>query len=127
MIMQMWGHDGACIGVFLFFYCPQVMKEGSFHIMKRLFSEDAVRKIRDEIASCGGNEVFFLGKTDESQVVVNVEALARGSRDAVAAIMVNVSFGDVVIHNHPSGVLTPSRADLEIASMLGNQGVGFYI
>ncbi|HXC93572.1 MAG TPA: hypothetical protein VN652_06145, partial [Geobacteraceae bacterium] len=73
--------------------------------MKRLFSENAVRKIRDEIAACGGNEVFFHGRTDESQVVVDVEALARGSRDAVAAIMINVSFGDVVIHNHPSGNL----------------------
>jgi DNA repair proteins len=95
--------------------------------MKRLFSENVVRKIRDEIAACGGNEVFFLGRTDESQVVVGVEALARGSKDAVAAIMINVSFGDVVIHNHPSGSLTPSRADLEIAAILGNQGVGFYI
>ncbi len=110
-----------------FFNCPQVMNESSFQSMKRLFSENAVRKIRDEIAACGGNEVFFLGKTDESQVVVGVEALARGSRDAVAAIMINVSFGDVVIHNHPSGNLTPSRADLEIAAILGNQGVGFYI
>ena len=83
--------------------------------------------MRREIAACGGNEVFFLGKTDEAQRVVAAEALARGSRDAVAAIMISVSFGDVVIHNHPSGTLTPSRADLEIASILGNQGVGFYI
>jgi ATP-dependent DNA helicase DinG len=45
----------------------------------------------------------------------------------VAAIMVATSFGDVVIHNHPSGQLTPSHADVEIASLLGNQGVGFYI
>ncbi len=103
------------------------MNESSFQIMTHLFSENALRKIRDEIASCGGNEVFFLGKTDESQVVVTVDPLARGSKDAVAAIMINVSFGDVVIHNHPSGILTPSRADLEIASILGNQGVGFYI
>ncbi len=83
--------------------------------------------MREEISGAGGNEVFFLGRTDEAKVVVEVEALARGNRDTVAAILVAASIGDVVIHNHPSGTLTPSRADLEIASILGNQGVGFYI
>ncbi|KAF0221444.1 MAG: ATP-dependent DNA helicase [Geobacteraceae bacterium] len=83
--------------------------------------------MRDAIAEVGGNEVFFLGRTDEAKKVIEAEPLARGNRDAVAAIMVAASFGDVVIHNHPTGNLTPSQADLEIASVLGNQGVGFYI
>lgn len=95
--------------------------------MKRYFSEQAVLQMRTAIAEAGGNEVFFLGRTDEAKLVVEAEPLARGNRDAVAAILVVASFGDVVIHNHPSGVLTPSPADLEIASVLGNQGVGFYI
>lgn len=95
--------------------------------MKLPLTEKAVLQMREEIAEAGGNEVFFLGRTDENRIVTEVEPLARGSRDAVAAIMIAVSFGDVVIHNHPSGDLTPSGPDLEIASVLGNQGVGFYI
>jgi ATP-dependent DNA helicase DinG len=95
--------------------------------MKRFISEKAALRMREEIASSDDNEIFFLGRTDEAKVVVEVEALARGNRDMVAAIMIAASFGDVVIHNHPSGNLTPSRADLEVASVLGNQGVGFYI
>ncbi|MBP1728216.1 MAG: helicase c2 [Deltaproteobacteria bacterium] len=95
--------------------------------MKRLFTENALQQLRSEIAACGGNEVFFLGKTDAARIVVAVEPLARGSRDTVAAIMITASFGDVVIHNHPSGNLTPSTADLEIAATMGNQGIGFYI
>ncbi len=95
--------------------------------MKRYFSENALQQMRDAIAGAHGNEVFFLGRTDEAKVVIDAEPLARGNRDAVAAIMIAASFGDVVIHNHPSGVLTPSQADIEIASLLGNQGVGFYI
>src|SRR5512147_712639 len=95
--------------------------------MKLPIAEKAVLLMRQEIAEVGGNEVFFLGRTDENGIVTEAEPLARGSRDAVAAIMINVTFGDVVIHNHPSGNLTPSRADLEIAATLGNQGVGFYI
>jgi len=90
-------------------------------------AEKTILRMRNEIAGAGGNEVFFLGRTDEGGMVVEAEPLARGSRDAVAAILIAASFGDVVIHNHPSGELTPSRADLEIASVLGNQGVGFYI
>ncbi|MRR34562.1 helicase, partial [bacterium] len=95
--------------------------------MKFPIAEKAVLLMRQEIADVGGNEVFFLGRTDENGIVNEAEPLARGSRDAVAAIMIAVSFGDVVIHNHPSGDLTPSKPDLEIASVLGNQGVGFYI
>src|SRR5512146_1626579 len=95
--------------------------------MKRYFTEQALQEMREAIDEAGGNEVFFLGRTDEARVVVEVEPLARGNRDAVAAIMVAASFGDVVIHNHPSGNLTPSQADLEVASVLGNQGVGFSI
>jgi len=95
--------------------------------MNRVFSAKAVQQMRAEIAEADGNEVFFLGRTDEARLVVEVEPLARGNRDAVAAILIAASFGDVVVHNHPSGVLTPSQADLEIASILGNQGVGFYL
>ncbi|WP_298434076.1 helicase C-terminal domain-containing protein [Geobacter sp.] len=95
--------------------------------MKRYFSEQAILAMREAIRDAGGNEVFFLGRTDENRIVVEAEPLARGNRDAVAAIMIATSFGDVVIHNHPSGTLTPSQADIEIASLLGNQGVGFYI
>jgi ATP-dependent DNA helicase DinG len=95
--------------------------------MNRYFSEKALLQMREEITQAEGNEVFFLGRTDETKLVVEVEPLARGSRDAVAAILIASSFGDVVIHNHPSGNLTPSNPDIEIAGILGNQGVGFYI
>lgn len=109
------------------FYCRVLAKIVSSPHMKRYFSEKALLQIKNEIADSGGNEVFFLGRTDETRLVVEVEPLARGNRDAVAAILIAASFGDVVIHNHPSGLLTPSQADLEVASILGNQGVGFYI
>jgi len=95
--------------------------------MQNSFSNHAIQQLRAAISDADGNEVFFLGRTDEARLVVEVEPLARGNRDAVAAIMIAASFGDVVIHNHPSGQLTPSQADIEIASLLGNQGVGFYI
>lgn len=88
----------------------------------------AIRELmRHTIAEAGGNEVFFLGHTDPQQRVVDIEVLARGSQEAVPAILQSCRFGDVVIHNHPSGRLDPSSADIEIASRLGAMGVGFHI
>ena len=95
--------------------------------MKRYFTEHVLNRLREEIADAGGNEVFFLGHTDEAKIVIDVEPLARGNRDAVAAIMITASYGDVVIHNHPSGALTPSEADIGVSSLFGNRGVGFYV
>ena len=52
---------------------------------------------------------------------------ARGNEVSVPALTPYLETSDVVLHNHPSGNLTPSGADLGIASFLGNRGVGFYI
>ena len=95
--------------------------------MQTHFTQDCRALMRHEIAAAGGNEVFFIGRTNVEGVVCEVETIARGSKQAVPAIMVRASNGDVVIHNHPTGDLTPSSADMEIASVAGNQGIGFSI
>lgn len=90
-------------------------------------SSDCCALLRRAIADAGGNEVFAVGQTDHERRVVQVEVLARGSENAVPAILQTCGYGDVVIHNHPSGDLRPSAADIEIAGRLGALGVGFYI
>jgi ATP-dependent DNA helicase DinG len=95
--------------------------------MPKQFSPAARRALHRAVAEAGGNEVFFLGRTDDQRRVTTVEVLARGNRAAVPAIVQACAYGDVVIHNHPSGHLEPSAADLEIASRLGSLGVGFLI
>lgn len=91
------------------------------------FSSESLELIRAAIRDANGREVFVLGHTDSSLRVVQVDVLARGSRNAVPAILQNCSPGDVVIHNHPSGELEPSAADIAVASQLGALSVGFYI
>ncbi|WP_404827059.1 helicase C-terminal domain-containing protein [Desulfuromonas versatilis] len=95
--------------------------------MEENFYPEALQMMRHAIAEAGGNEVFFLGRTDAELRICELEVLARGNRQAVPAILQACSFGDVVVHNHPSGGLQPSGADIEIASHLGSLGVGFYI
>jgi ATP-dependent DNA helicase DinG len=87
----------------------------------------AVDEMRSSIKAAGGNEVFFLGKTDDRLVVRAVSVVARGNRECVPAVTRSVSFGDVVIHNHPDGALSPSEADLAVAAELGGMGCGFYV
>jgi len=95
--------------------------------MNNYLSPAAQVDLRCAILEADGNEVFCLGRTDTAQLVTEVEILARGNRDAVPAILHSCRPGDVVIHNHPGGNLTPSDPDLEIASRLGELAVGFYI
>ena len=90
------------------------------------FTGAAAAALRGAIADAGGNEVFLLG-TVAGGVVTAVRVLARGNRRAVPAILHVPRPGEVVIHNHPSGALTPSDADLAVAAALGNNGVGAYI
>ena len=79
--------------------------------------------MRQAIAEAYGNEVFFLGACGEDRRVVKVEVVARGDEGCVPALAQNAAVGDVVIHNHPSGLLTPSGADLEIAEPVFPPGV----
>jgi ATP-dependent DNA helicase DinG len=91
------------------------------------YSTAVLDHLRNAIADASGREVFFCASTDGEQCLIDVETLARGNATAVPAILQAASFGDVVIHNHPSGDLEPSPADLEIAARLGGLGVGFHI
>lgn len=95
--------------------------------MNKHFTEDALLLMRHEIKQAKGNEVFFIGSTNVDGIVCEVETIARGNKVAVPAIITRAGGGDVVIHNHPSGDLTPSSADMDIASVCGNQGIGFAI
>ncbi|MGE4542651.1 MAG: helicase C-terminal domain-containing protein [Pedobacter sp.] len=95
--------------------------------MEKTFTTPVIDSMRQAITEAGGREVFFLGSTDSDLRITQVRVLARGNDSAVPAIVQECRYGDVVLHNHPSACLEPSMADLEIASRLGSQGVGFLI
>lgn len=92
-----------------------------------LIAPECREQMRREIAGIGGGEVFFIGRLDTDLVVEHVEAYAYGNKRGVPAVMQYARDGEVVIHNHPSGVLDPSDADLNISSELGARGVASYI
>jgi ATP-dependent DNA helicase DinG len=87
----------------------------------------AAELIRREIRRAHGNEVCFLAGVAESGELTDPRVVARGHASAVLAAIRDPDPGGVVLHNHPSGVLQPSNADLEVAARLWEQGLGFAI
>ncbi len=90
-------------------------------------TEPVREKMRRDVEEAGGFEVLWSGTLDEEGVISHVFAASRGHESATPAIRSHMQEGNVVIHNHPSGILRPSDADLFQASQLGNEGIGFYI
>ncbi len=88
----------------------------------------AVRELlRAEIAAAHGREVSFVARTDPNGLIVDARVVARGTVDAVLALPGIAVRGELLLHNHPSGVLEPSGADLTVAARLHDGGVGFAI
>ena len=85
---------------------------------------DAARRIRDEVERAGGREVCFLVDVTPQRLLVEPRAVARGNRAAVLAAARDAPEGSVMVHNHPSGILEPSDADLATAARLWEEGLG---
>ncbi len=84
----------------------------------------AAAHMRAEIERAGGREVCFLATVAPDREVVQPRAVARGNHEAVLAAARDEPQGGVMIHNHPSGVLEPSEADLAVAARLWEEGLG---
>ncbi len=88
----------------------------------------AVRALlQAEIAAAHGREVSFVVRPDANGMIAQARVVARGTVDAVLALPGVAERGDMLLHNHPSGVLDPSGADLAVAARLHDGGVGFGI
>jgi ATP-dependent DNA helicase DinG len=59
--------------------------------------------------------------------VTAARVVARGTVDVVLALPGVALRGEMLLHNHPGGVLSPSQADLSVAARLHDGGVGFGI
>lgn len=95
--------------------------------VKKRFTDDVRLEIKTQIKNADGNEVFFIGFINEEGVVVSIITAARGNENSVPINYHESRKGEVLIHNHPSGYLVPSEADLGIASDCSEKAQGFYI
>ncbi len=87
----------------------------------------AAAAIRTAIKFAGGNEVCFAGTLDADGQIVTARVVARGDVSSVLALPGFAERGQMLLHNHPSGRLLPSDADMEIAARMHGNGIGFGI
>ncbi|CAN5846773.1 ATP-dependent DNA helicase DinG [soil metagenome] len=87
----------------------------------------AAEHMRREISRARGNEVCFLASILDSGEIAEPRVVARGNAEAVLAAIRVSEPGGLVLHNHPSGELSPSNADLDVAARLWEEGLGFAI
>ncbi|MCC6318608.1 MAG: helicase [Gemmatimonadaceae bacterium] len=83
--------------------------------------------VRTAIQLAGGREVCFVCKVDDDGVITAARVVARGDVRSVLALPGFAQRGEMLLHNHPSGVLEPSGPDLDIAARLHDDGIGFAI
>jgi len=83
--------------------------------------------LRSEIDAAHGREVSFVARADGEGRIVEARVVARGTVDAVLALPGIAERGEMLLHNHPSGRLDPSGADLSVAARLHDGGIGFGI
>lgn len=91
------------------------------------FTAAAAAALRRQIQLAGGIEIFAVGTLDEAGSVATIEVHARGNAQSVNAPHGRARAGQIVVHNHPSGVLRPSEPDMVLAGQFGEDGVGFVI
>ena len=87
----------------------------------------AAAAMRVAIRLAGGREVCFVCTVDGDGKLTSARAVARGTIGQVLALPGVAQRGEMLVHNHPSGWLEPSDADLNIAARLHDDGVGFGI
>jgi ATP-dependent DNA helicase DinG len=83
--------------------------------------------IRAAIMLAGGREVCFACALDEDGTLATARVVARGDPTSVLALPGFAERGQMLVHNHPSGVLEPSEADHNVAARLYDDGIGFGI
>ncbi|MGQ0714722.1 MAG: helicase C-terminal domain-containing protein [Gemmatimonadaceae bacterium] len=90
-------------------------------------SKSAAAAMRAAITLAGGREVCFVAQLDEEGCVCAARVVSRGDVRSVIALPGVAERGEMLLHNHPTGELDPSDADLDVAARFHDGGVGFGI
>ncbi|CAM2067022.1 Helicase ATP-binding domain-containing protein [Sulfidibacter corallicola] len=94
----------------------------------RYMTTEVIAALRREIEENRGAELFaVLRRGEGEQQFTQVSIVCRGTHTEVPALISRTQAGDMTVHNHPSGVLQPSRADMAMATLFGEEGVGSMI
>ena len=83
--------------------------------------------MRAAVGLAGGREVCFVCTVDEAGSIQTARVVSRGNVESVLALPGFARPGEMLVHNHPSGLLEPSGADYDVAARMHDDGIGFGI
>jgi len=92
-----------------------------------VFDTSAIEFIKNVIENNNGAEVLFQAVYIHDEKISEIEVISRGNLTSAPAKLNIKSPFNLIIHNHPSGDLSPSDPDIGIASILLNQEIAFLI
>ncbi len=92
-----------------------------------VLNDDLKNKIEKIISDYNGGEIFFGCKFDDEEKIIDIEPVCYGNENAVLAPYEIASRYNAILHNHPGNNLMPSENDLNYASYLSREGIGFFI
>jgi ATP-dependent DNA helicase DinG len=95
--------------------------------VKDRIARPAASAMRAAIAMAGGREVCFVCTLDDAGVIETARVVARGDVQSVLALPGFARRGEMLVHNHPSGLLEPSGPDYDVAARMHDDGIGFGI
>ena len=91
------------------------------------FTAEAIRLARYFISQNDGNEIVMVGRAGSDGKVCDLRRAAMGDAGSVPAVIATAQPGEILIHNHPSGNVNPSAADIEVAARAAEKSIGSYI
>ena len=95
--------------------------------VEEYFTTAIIVELKELINNYGGDEMVFAANVNTKGKIADYNILSRGNQHAAPVQYSEASRYDVLIHNHPSGVLRPSDADLQVAQTLSDHSTAFYI
>lgn len=112
--------------LFFFLVFNENLFGGVFVQAEKRLTVQVCNQFKNAVEESDGNEVFAVGNINDEGIVFSIKICARGNAHAVP-VTNEKNNCSVIIHNHPSGFLQPSDADLQIATRAAENGQGFYI
>jgi len=96
-------------------------------VIPHRFTLESKNALAAAIEDAGGVEIFVIGDLNNRGMVDEIEVVCRGNASSVPAVTSRIEPGQVGIHNHPNGVIEASEADMQLAHIYKERGIGVAI
>lgn len=96
-------------------------------IITDFINEKAIKKLKKEINNSKNSKLFFRGIPNENNIVVDIELITEISMDIIVKLLNVIKKNEVIIFNHSSNDLKPSKEELALSNSYKEVGGATYI